>query len=489
MTALRIFTASLATETNSFSPLPTNLSDFKNSFYAAPGHHPETPTLCSAPITELRKAAKQDPNLHVIEGTATWAEPAGLINRETYESLRDEILDQIRNALPLDGVILGLHGAMVAQGYDDCEGDLLERIREIIGPDVFVGAEMDPHSHLTKKRLKHSDLLVFFHEFPHIDFEQRAGHLVDLSLKTIKGLIKPKMACFDCRMIEVLPTSQEPMRSFIDRIKALEGQGSILSVSIVHGFMAADVPELGTRVLVVTDDDEEKGEELAATLGMELYGYRGTTRPPYKSTEEAVKIAKNFDGEQPLVIADVWDNPGGGNSGDATLLLEHVLSEELENVGVATIWDPQAVQICFAAGEGAEIQLRFGGKTDLNGGPPIDAKVTVLKVQAAATQTFGNSIVPMGDCAVIRIGGADIILNSNRAQVFEPTIFSNLGIDPTSKTVLIVKSTNHFYQGFRKLTEHLIYADTGGPYVSDPKKIPYTKLDRDIWPIVENPFQ
>ena len=121
---MRVFAASLATETNTFSPIPTDLSSFHGTFYAPPGQHPETPTLCSAPMVVARRRARED-GFTLIEGTATWAEPAGIVSRAAYETLRDEILDQVRAALPLDVVILGLHGAMVAHGYDDCEGDFL----------------------------------------------------------------------------------------------------------------------------------------------------------------------------------------------------------------------------------------------------------------------------------------------------------------------------------------------------------------------------
>ena len=134
---MRIFTASLAAETNTFSPLPVSLEDFYDSFYAPPGEHPETPTLCSGPLVALRKRARAE-GFELIEGTAAWAEPGGVVNRTAYECLRDEILDQLEKSLPVDGVILGLHGAMVAQGYDDCEGDLLQRIRELAGRQVFI---------------------------------------------------------------------------------------------------------------------------------------------------------------------------------------------------------------------------------------------------------------------------------------------------------------------------------------------------------------
>ena len=187
---MRIFTASLATETNTFSPVPTDRASFEMAFYAAPGQHPDTPTLCSSPMVALRRRAEAD-GLTVIEGTATWAEPGGLVQRQAYEGLRDEILGQLRAALPVDAVMLGLHGAMVAQGYDDCEGDLLARVRDIVGPDVVIACELDPHSHLTAKRVAAADILAAFLEFPHTDFYERGEHVVELGLKALRGVVKP----------------------------------------------------------------------------------------------------------------------------------------------------------------------------------------------------------------------------------------------------------------------------------------------------------
>lgn len=489
---MRIFTASLATETNTFSPVPTDRASFDMAFYAGPGRHPETPTLCSSPIVALRARAKQD-GLTVIEGTATWAEPGGIVQRQTYEALRDEILEQLRAALPVDAVILGLHGAMVAQGYDDCEGDLLSRVREVVGPDVVIASELDPHSHLTPKRVAAADILAAFLEFPHTDFYERGEHVVDLGLRAARGEIRPVISTFDCRMIQVLPTSREPMRSFVDRIKAMEGKDGIVSVSVIHGFMAADVPEMGTRILVVTDDAREKGDALAERLGMELFALREQTAmamvDPAAGVERAI-AAHAAHPDRPAVIADVWDNPGGGVPGDGTTVLRAILDKRLERVGVATIWDPLAVTFCHAAGEGAEIRLRFGGKCGPSAGEPIDARVTVMKAAAEGWQSFGRSRVTLGQSAVVRILGTevDIILNTNRTQTFEPDVFSNLGIDPMEKDVLLVKSTNHFYAGFKPIAAEIVYVAAPSFYPSDPRVTDYRKLNRAIWPRVENPF-
>lgn len=482
---MKVFCASVATETNTFSPLKTDLRDFEESFYAPPGTHPETPTLCSAvfPVCRRRAAAE---GWSLIEGTATWAEPGGTINRATWERLRDEILGQIEAALPLDAVVLGLHGAMVAEGYEDCEGDLLARARALVGPDCVIGATLDPHSHLTMRRAAATDILVAFKEFPHVDFVDCAERCVDLVLRAARGEVRPHMSVADCRMIEVLPTSREPMRAFVERIKALERQAGFLSISVIHGFMAGDVPEMGTKIIVITDGDAAKGDALAGSLAQELFALRGRTRPDFLTAEQALDKALACEG-QPVVIADVWDNPGGGVPGDSTVLLREALSRGLTSVAVGTIWDPMAVRTCLAAGLGARFALRFGAKMSDRAGEPLDAEVTVKAVARDAYQSFGASRVPLGDTVVIDVAGIDVVLNTNRAQAFDPSLFTNLGIDPAERKVLIVKSTNHFYDGFAGLAAAILYADVPGPYPSDPRTAGYRRVRGPIWPLDDDP--
>lgn len=489
---MRVFTASLATETNTFSPVPTDRASFEAAFYAPPGAHPDTPTLCSAPMPVLRRRAREE-GFTLVEGTAAWAEPGGLLQRRAYEALRDEILDQLAAASPVDAVILGLHGAMVAQGYDDCEGDLLSRIRRMVGPGVVIAAELDPHSHLTPLRVESADILAAFLEFPHTDFVERAEHLVDLALRAARGEITPVISTHDCRMIDVFPTNREPMMGFVERMRALQGREGILSVSLIHGFMAADVPEMGTRVLVVSDGDPAGGAALAERLGREVFALRGRTGMPMVRIDAGLDRALGRLGGnpgRPVVIADVWDNPGGGVAGDGTLILRRMIERGVtESVGVATIWDPMAVVFCLAAGEGARITLRFGGKAGPDGGAPIDAEVEVIRAVDESWQSFGASRVTLGATAVVRLvdTGIDVILNTNRTQTFEPDIFSNLGIDPRAKAILLVKSTNHFSAGFAPIADEIIYIDAGAPYPSRPRETRYKKLTRPIWPRHDDP--
>lgn len=484
---MRVFCASLATETNTFSPLRTDFTDFEQSFYAAPGEHPDTPTLCSAVFPALRACVKSE-GIELIEGTATWAEPGGLLSRNTWLRLRDEVLDQLRAALPLDAAVFGLHGAMIADGCVDCEGELLAMARDIVGPDCKIGASFDPHSHLSAKRVESADVITVFKEFPHTDFVEAGEACVDLTLRAARGDIAPDIQVFDVCMMDVLPTSFQPMRGFVDRMMQMERNGEALSISAIHGFMAGDSPDLGAKIIVVTDEAPEHGAKLAKKLGMELFSFRGRATPEFLSPEQALCKAETLP-DGPIVIADVWDNPGGGVAGDSTILLQCALDMGLKGAALGTIWDPMAVRLCFAAGEGAELDLRFGGKTSAHAGQPIDARVTVTRVVRDAVQSFGTSIVPLGDSAAIRIGDLDIVLNSNRSQAFSPDLFTNLGIDIATKRILIVKSTNHFHGAFAPVASDILYAAVDGPYPNNPRKTQYAHLKRAIWPIVEHPHE
>ncbi len=480
----QIFTAVLATETNTFSPIRVDISAFEASMLARPGEHPDTPTLCSAIIPVGREVAE----IHgwdLVEGTAAWADPAGLLNRDTYERLRDEILAQLQAALPVDAVALGLHGAMVADGYDDPEGDFLDGVRALVGSAVPIFATIDPHSHLTKRRVAAANLLIAFKEFPHTDFVDRAEDLWRLLALRLQGTISPVMAVHDCKMIDVFPTSTQPMRGYVDRLYELEASDArILSISVIHGFMAGDVPEMGTKLLVVTDDNADFGTSLAKELGDNLYALRGKVRSPEVTPAEALAIAEHSR-THPVVIADVWDNPGGGTAGDATVILAEAMRRGTRGIAFGSIWDPLAVQICIAAGEGAELALRFGAKSAPGTGDPVDAAVRVVRCLRNAQQTFGGGPVPMGDAALVDFNGIEVILNSTRAQCFDTSLFRIFGIDPQQRRILVVKSTNHFYASFSQISSKILYCSAGSPYPNDPRTTPYQKAPQDIWPINE----
>jgi microcystin degradation protein MlrC len=479
---MRLFAATIATETNTFSPLPTSMQSYRDGVFLRPGEHPaDTPLMCTAPLWVARRRAAAD-GFTLIEGSCFAASPAGLTNRADYEILRDEILGQVAAALPLDGVLLGLHGAMVAHGYDDVEGDVIERVRALVGPHCVIGVELDPHCHLTRKRVRLADIILLYKEFPHTDVVDRAEDLLTLVLRTIRRQIRPVMSLYDCRQIGSYPTTLPLMRGFVDRTAALEGHGGVLSVSIGHCFPYADVPEMGGRILVVTDGDKALADRLATEIGEEFVGMRGRTAPDYLGVAAAITTALGINGG-PVVIADPADNAGGGAPSDNTTVLRHMIEREVTDAALGPIWDPVAVRLCFDAGLGSTFPLRFGGKTGPASGQPVDALVQVTGLARDCQQSFGPTQVKLGDCAGVQVGGIDVVLISNRTQALGLELFRNVGIEPTERKLLVVKSTNHFHAAFGPIAAKVLYVDSDGPIPRDYTRIAYDRVERPIWPL------
>jgi microcystin degradation protein MlrC len=485
---MRAFAATLATETNTFSPIPTSLASYEAAGLFRAGRHPDQPTLFTAPLWAARQRARER-GWTVVEGLCAFAQPAGPTVRAAYEALRDELLADLERALPVDAVLLGLHGAMVAEGYDDCEGDLLERVRAIAGRDTVVGATLDPHCHLTERMRRHADLLICFKEYPHTDFMERAHELADLAEAVVRGKARPAMSVFDCRMISVYHTVREPMLSYVAKLRALEGKDGVLSISVAMGFPWGDVADLGTQILVVTDGRPEHGAALAERLGREIYALRGTTYSRHLALDEAIGKALEVNG-WPVVLADTADNPGGGAPGDSTFVLEAILARKPGPVALGPVYDPMAVALCFDAGLGARIPLRVGGKTSAMSGRPLDLDCEVRHLARDASQAFGQARVPTGDLATVRVGGSeiDVVLTSVRGQAMGTDLFTAHGVDLAAKRLVVVKSSQHFQGAFGPIAEAVFYIAGPGAIAFDFPALPYRHVRRPKWPLDPDPW-
>ena len=479
---MRIFTAALATETNTFSPLPTGMAAFTSREYFPAGSHPDYMTFYAGPLWVARERAAAM-GWTVIEGLVASAQPGGTTTRAAYETLRDELLADLRAALPVDMVLLGLHGAMVADGYDDCEGDILSRVRDIVGPNVTIGAELDPHAHLTPLMVQSATVLVLFKEYPHVDVYERACELVDLCHAAQQGRQHPVPALVDCDMVVPMHTTREPARGFVSRMKALEGRDGILSVSAAQGFATGDVPEMGTKVLVYADGDAAAAQTLARTLADELIAMREQLMVPYRSVDEALDEALAFDGG-PVVLADRSDNPGSGAAGDSTYLLARMRERGIRNAALGPMWDPVAARIAFDAGVGAELDLRIGGKVGPLSGKPVDARCRVVATHADMTMTGNsNTRIALGDCALVDVDGILVALVSLRTQAYHTDLFTQLGCDLTAQRLIVVKSAHHFYARYAPLARAVVYVAAPGSASPDWRSLPYRKIRLPKWPI------
>ncbi|MET3512388.1 microcystin degradation protein MlrC [Pseudacidovorax sp. 1753] len=482
MTPLRVFSACLATETNTFAPMPTGMASFRDRGYFKAGEHPDTMVFFAGPLWAARLRGKEAGWI-LKEGMVAAAQPSGTTTRQAYEGLRDELLADLRAALPVDMVVLGLHGAMVADGYDDCEGDLLARVRAIVGPDVVVGAELDPHNHLTAAMVDNADLLIAYKEYPHTDVLDRAFELVDLCAAQVQGRVRPVAAVVDCDMIVTMHTSRQPARGFVDRIQALEGREGILSISVSHGFAWGDVPDMGTKLLVYADGDAAKAQALARQLADELIGLREALAVSYPAIDAALDEALAFEGG-PVIIADGADNPGGGAAGDSTFILRRMLERGIGNAAIGPMWDPIAARIAFEAGAGARLALRIGGKIGPLSGDPLDLDCTVKAVMPEMVMTgLGGAPFPVGDSALVETAGIEILLITLRNQAMGTDAFTQLGCDLAAKKIVVVKSSQHFQASFSKVGRHVIYAAAPGAVTLDLRTLPYRKVRRPKWPL------
>ncbi|WP_289032173.1 M81 family metallopeptidase [uncultured Paraglaciecola sp.] len=482
---MKILTASLATETNVFSPIPTGKKSFEEAIYFRHGAT-HVPGMFFTEALHVWKDNAQARNIELVESLAACAQPAGLTVRQVYEECKQLILDDVKNALPLDMILLSMHGAMAAAGYPDCEGDLIQSIREIVGKKTVIGVEFDPHAHLTDDMLESGDCLIFYKEYPHIDIKERAEELFEICLNHAKGKIQPHMVNLPVQMLGIFETPKSPMKEFVERMQAFEKRDDVLSVSFVHGFPWGDHEQMGAQVLVVTDNNTQLGQEIARELGKEIWQIREHFAPNYPNVKASLKVASEIP-EKPLVIADMADNAGGGAPSDSTFFLSEILEQKLKNVAVATIYDPEVVRLCQEAGTDAEICIRVGGKLGVTSGQPLDLNVKIHSIIDKTEQSMGPSKLTAGTSVWLETDGVHLIVNNLRTQTFSPDMLELHGIDLKLMDIVIVKSTQHFYDAFAPIASRIIHAVSPGALNFDYASIPYERSQNELWPAVENP--
>jgi len=495
---MNIFAAGLLTETNTFSPIPTGMDDFK--VIRLDDLKSKAYELGDiVPFAQWqRKAQVRSDSFHF--GLFAFAQPAGLTAKRTYENLRDEMLASLRENDSIDVVLLYLHGAMVAQDYDDCEGDLIARIREQVDSKVIIAAELDLHCHLTQTMIENANIIITYKEYPHVDIAARGDELFDIAIEASLGNIHPTMALFDCKMMGTCSTSTPEMRSFINTMVETEQKEDVLSVSFIHGFIYGDIPDAGGKVLVVTDNKLSLAQQLAENLGLRVFAFRHHIQFKTLALEEALPKALSIiekptnDPKKPVVIADQSDNAGGGAPSDSTFALRWMLDHKVCNAAIAIFYDPQVVKLAIAAGVGAVMQVRLGGKMGITSGDPLDLCVTISAVEKDYTHLFPQedgkaALIPIGDTVSLHCDGIDIVVSSERSQCFSPSIFVDLGIPAKNRQLLVVKSKQHFYTAFAPIASEVIYMAGPGAVPPVVQQISYQRMStNDKYPWIDNPF-
>jgi microcystin degradation protein MlrC len=473
------FVAGLVAEIHTSAPFFTRLEDFEE-----------------VGSDQFREAAKAR-GWNMVAGKILAAAPANRVLAPAYQTLKANLLNELRAAMPVDMVVLALHGAMAAVGNDDAEGDLLAAVREIVGPDIPVGAGLDAHAHLSQAMVDAADILVFYKEWPHIDAEETLTRAFELTADVAEGRSNPKMALYDARMVAFYHTLKEPVLSLVNEMKAAEADDEVLVVNFIHGFPYGDVLDMGSKILVITDDAAPKGMELAEHFGRKLFDLRGNTAVLAVDLDEGMDtiVASN---NHPVVVADYADTVFGGTPGDATFVLKALLDRGIGNAIIAGLWDPMSIDMIEGLTPGSRINLRIGGKTGPVSGDPLDLEVEVRYVGKDLWLKNGHQEmgsegegVPVGAIAVVRADsgkmGIDIVLVEKRYPIYGYKALESLGLHPRDSRVIVVKSSNNFYDGYEAIAGDVVYVMSPGllSRVIDLKPL---KMQRPKWPFDEHPF-
>ena len=473
-------------ETNNFSKVPTDLDAFRAQAFKTGDEVIEWARGTKTPVGGFIDVIEARGD-RMIPTAAAAATPSGPVTRDAYETVTKTILDGINRNPDADGILLALHGAMMAEGIDDGEGHLLEKIREIYnsGPIVVV---LDLHSHVTQKMLTHATMLISYHTYPHIDTYERGVEAARYIPRIAEGKISPVYAVEQPLILPPCSTCNTQFglyRSLWQEALRTDRPAEILSTSLFAGFPYSDQPDAGFTVLCYATDPataRNETDHLAKILKDRRDEFLYTPTPVPEAVDRAIASTK-----KPVVISDMSDNPGGGSANDSAEILKELLRRGERDAAVATIYDPETVEAAKEAGVGYHLEIRLGAKTDDLHGTPLETGAVVENLVDGRFHYKGpmthGMLGNMGLTAVLNISGIRVIVASERIQARDPEMFRVCGIEPETTGILVVKSAVHFRAAFKDIAKEIIVADGPGLTASDLTLFPYQRIRRPMFPI------
>ncbi len=496
----RVCVAEISHETNVFAAHHTSYADFE-----AVGLAIGADALRGAAGTNsamggfLTGAARE--GFELIPICAVWATPSGLVAAEAIDRLAELLRDGLQRTIdagPLDGVLLALHGAMVTERDRDGDALLLETARSVVGPEIPIVSTLDLHANISRRMVDAADLLIGYDTYPHVDMAERADEactqlrrICDGELKPVSALVKPPMMPTSQRM----PTAHDPMRALIERARSWEATDGIANVTVAGGFPPADVEEAGLSVLVTANGDVSLAQQAADDIACLAWETKDGFLGGVSSFEEAAAAIKDTDGEKPLIIVDIGDNPWTGGPGDSVELLRFLLDQGVTNAAVALVKDPESVQRCIAAGPGHWVDLTLGAKTDRLHGDPLNIGGYVRMVSNGRYVNAGPMMagkpVLLGPSAFVVSGpdapdsGISVLVTTRAETPIDLNIFRSHGIEPTRLRLIGLKGKGHFRAAFEPIASRVILVEGPGITGADLSRLPFAHIRRPIWPLDE----
>ncbi|MBI2162329.1 MAG: M81 family metallopeptidase [Candidatus Rokubacteria bacterium] len=485
---MRFFIAMFSHETNTFSTIPTDQRQFEARDLRYGGEILEAYRGTGTCLGGMIDAAAAH-GVTLVPSLAAAASPAGRVTADFYRRTTQRLLEDLRAAGALDGILLDLHGAMVPESTEDGEGDLLRAVREAVGASVPVAVTLDFHANVTADMVRHATLLHGYKTYPHVDMDARGREATERLLDVAAGRIRPTVAW---RQPPLLPpiagqlTARGPMRRLYDLAAEMEKDPTVVSISIFAGFPLADIKDAGLSIYVAADGNQRLADELADRLAALAWEHRREFLHTAVPVGEAVARALAADG-RPVILADIADNTGGGAAGDTTEILRELLRVGARQTTVACLWDAEAVQACIRAGVGATVAVRVGGKVDPSHGAPIEVTGRVRTLSDGRFvhkgPMFRGLEGRLGPTAVLDVNDLKIILISLRWQTLDPEMLRFVGIDPTAEKILVVKSSVHYRAAFEPLAHAIIEVDAPGLSSSNLARFTFKRVRRPIYPL------
>lgn len=421
------------------------------------------------------------------------AGPSGKVTTAAFDWIVEPIINAVR-ADHYDGVLLGLHGAMVTDFCEDGEGELLQRLRAVTGNTIPIAITLDLHANVSRKMCELANIIVSFKTYPHIDMRVTGRHAAEIMQRNLLGEIDSYTIRAGCPMLEEVNgarTDTGPMIDWLRQAKTWEQRDDVFAVSINGGFASADINEVGPTVLVTAAGNMSVHQAFADNLVADIWQHRHDVVNDYLGVGETASIAAAYNSDGgPLVIADYADNPGAGSYGDATNLLRAMLEAEVSNACIGPMVDGETVQQLLQHETGDRVQVKLGGKVDPGfGGGPLDLQVELLSLSdghyVGRGAMIGGLQRSFGATAVVRVNDIEILVTTIAQQLLDLQQFRNFGIDPEHKRIVALKSMQHFRADFEPIAGRVIVCDSGALCSPDYKRLEYDNVPRPIFPLDE----
>ena len=491
---MRIAVAGFEHETNTFAPVKADFEAF-----AQPKAYP--PLVKGAAMLEALAGknlpaegaiqALRDAGHEIVPISWSMATPSAHVTQDAYERIAGEIIDLIAVAGPFDGILLELHGAMVAEHLDDGEGELLTRLRAAVGPDVPIAVALDLHANVTERMVAHSDYIDMYRYYPHIDMADTGRRAADGLLRILESGERPAKAF---RQLDFLIpinggcTDFGPARElYLDILPAyLEGRDGLEGLSFASGFPHSDFADVGPSVIAYARD-QAMADAAAEAFVREVARRESAFLPEFYPADECVRRALEAaqGAAKPVVVADTQDNPGGGGPGDTTGVLRALIANEARGAVIGAIIDPETAARAHAIGEGAIARFAIGGKR-YPGDEPVAAAARVVRTRSdswiGAGAMKGGLVMDLGPLALLEVEpeGVFVVVASRPAQTADHSIFRHLGLDIDELPIIVVKSSVHFRADFTPLASMILVATAPGPVAIDHLALPYKKVRPNV---------